>query len=500
MVRIKRILMALAALLTLGTGAAAQTVEDRIELRIMTFNIWLGGDQVNLGRVLDAIRAADADIVCLQEPEGQTRRLAEMLGWPYASERRHVISKYPLFEPATEEADYVLAELVPGRFVAIANIHLTADPYGPYAVRDGQTPEEVLALEEETRVPEIEPYIAALSALAEDGVPVFLAGDFNVPSHLDWTEAVAAQRPQVRFPLEWPVSKLLADAGFRDTYREAHPDPVARLGITWSPGYPVPHLEPEEAVDRIDQVHVHGDAVTVASRIVGEVGGLDVDIGIAPWPSDHRAVVSTFAVAPGAAPEMVSIDRRAVTTGDTLAVRFHAATADGRIEDGRVVVLAAGAPPTDALMVMPTNDGTDRRSPVPFGTASLEPGVYDAALLDAEGRELARAPFWLQAPGSRPEVSVDRDDYADHEPIQVTWRNAPGHRRDWLGIYAAGDPDQQNYLAFAYTGAAIEGTTVFDEEMMGGPLDGGDYEVRLMRDDGYVTLAVSPRFSISTPP
>ena len=60
-------------------------------------------------------------------------------------------------------------------------------------------------------------------------MPVFLTGDMNSPSYLDWT-AVAAVRPQVAYPLVWPVSKALADAGFRDSYRDAYPDPVARPG------------------------------------------------------------------------------------------------------------------------------------------------------------------------------------------------------------------------------------------------------------------------------
>jgi len=483
-------------ILLLATPAPAQ---DSVEVKIMTFNIWLGGDQVNLTRTLDAIRAAEADIVLLQEAEGQTRPLAAALGWPYASERHHAIAKYPLFEPAAPEADYLFVELVPGRFVAVANIHLTSDPYGPYAVREGQTAEQVVELERETRLPEIESYIALLAPLAETGLPVFAGGDFNAPSHLDWTPAMAAQRPQVRYALEWPVSKALADAGFRDSYREVHVDPIARVGITWSPGYPVPRLEANEAVDRIDQIHALGNARTIASRIVGEAGGADVDIAIAPWPSDHRAVVSTFAVVPGPAPAMVSLDRRAVAVGEPLAARFHAATADGRIEDGRVAVVASGQASTAPLMFMPTNNGTDRGSIVYFGTAALPPGAYDAVLIAADGAELARAPFWIQAPGAVPEVSVDEADYADHEPIAVTWNNAPGHRRDWLGLYRAGDPDQLNYLTFLYTGAAIAGTAVFDEAVIGGPLESGDYEVRLMRDDAYLLLATAP-FSVSEPP
>jgi endonuclease/exonuclease/phosphatase family metal-dependent hydrolase len=498
--KIRYILTSFVMLLALATAASAQTGDDAVELRIMIFNVWLGGDQVNIGRVYDAIRAAKADIVLLQEPEGQTREFAAALGWPYASERHHIISQYPLFDPPAGDADYAFAEIRPGRFVAVADIHLTSDPYGPYAVRDGKTAEEVMTIETETRLPEIGPYITVLSPLAASGVPVFIGGDFNAPSHLDWTAAAVGARPQLRFPLEWPVSKALADAGFRDSYREMHPDPVANPGITWTSGYPVPHREANEAIDRIDQIYALGNSTTVASQIVGETGGPDIDIGITPWPSDHHAVVSTFKAVPGPAPAMVSLDRRAVTVGEPLAVRFHAADSeDGRIEGGHIAIVAAGGDPTKPLMSMASNDGTDRRSVVTFGSVLLKAGAYDAVLLDADGKELARAPFWMEEPGAVPTVSVDHPNYADTDKIVASWKNAPGNRRDWLGIYKAGDPDQMNYVAFVYTGAAIEGTATFDDSVIGGPLEAGDYEMRLMRDDAYLVLATTP-FSVSQVP
>lgn len=490
----------LLALLSVASTDTARAEDNMVDLRIMTFNIWLGGDQVNLNRTIDAIRAAGADVVLLQEPDGQTRRIAALLGWPHASDRRHIVSRFPLFEPGSPDADYSFIELVPGGFVAAANIHLTSEPYGPNAVRDGKSPEDVLTIEKDTRLSEIEPYIAPLSQLAAAGTPVFIGGDFNAPSHLDWTEATKAARPQVRFALEWPVSKALADAGFRDSFREVHPDPTKTPGITWPAGYPVPHLEANEVFDRIDQLYALGNATTVASQIIGEPGGQDVATGIAPWPSDHRAVVSTFKVAPGPAPAMVSIEPRVVSPGDALTVRVHAATADGRIEDGRVAVVAAGQPAADPLMLLPTNSGSDRRSVMSFGTSQLTAGVYDAVLSAPDGSELTRASFWVKEPGTAPTVAADRADYADNEPIVVSWTHAPGHRKDWLGIFRAGDPDQSGHVGMVYTGAAIEGSLTIDETMLGGPLEAGDYEVRLMRDDGYVTLAVSEPFSVSEPP
>ena len=95
------------------------------------------------------------------------------------------------------------------------------------------------------------------------------------------------------------MSRALADAGFRDSYREVHPDPVAVPGFTWTPGGP--ESVPNEVHDRIDWVLASGRARAVESEIVGERGGPDVDIAIEPYPTDHRGVVSTFVVEAGRA-------------------------------------------------------------------------------------------------------------------------------------------------------------------------------------------------------
>jgi hypothetical protein len=86
--------------------------------------------------------------------------------------------------------------------VAFANVHLPSDPYGPDAVRDGASPEAVLALERTARLPFIQPVLAVLQPLIEQNIPVFLTGDFNAPSFTDWTEAMVGSRPFVRYPLD----------------------------------------------------------------------------------------------------------------------------------------------------------------------------------------------------------------------------------------------------------------------------------------------------------
>jgi endonuclease/exonuclease/phosphatase family metal-dependent hydrolase len=97
---------------------------------------------------------------------------------------------------------------------------------------------------------------------------VVLTGDFNTPSHLDWPD------------VEWPVTKAAEEAGLRDSYREAHPDPAADPGHTW------PRVHPEhedgscrpEPQDRIDYVLHNGQGLKVLDSRTSVSGAPR------PWP------------------------------------------------------------------------------------------------------------------------------------------------------------------------------------------------------------------------
>ena len=45
------------------------------------------------------------------------------------------------------------------------------------------------------------------------------------------------------------------------------------------------------------------------------------DISVDPWPSDHRAVVSTFEIEPAPAPDLVIVEPSRVAIGDEFTVR-----------------------------------------------------------------------------------------------------------------------------------------------------------------------------------
>jgi hypothetical protein len=496
----------------------------------MTFNIFYGGDETNLdnlnwvmnpngnedtlNQVVQAIRASDANVVGIQEGCLNVGRIAEMLGW-YSCERLQIISQFPLIDPSGGNGLYIFVEPLPARIAALSNVHLPADPYGPYEVRDGATWEEVMELEETVRLlgshesPAIIEHIEVLPQLASQGIPVFLTGDFNSPSYLDWTQEVADIRDVVSYPVEWPATKALADVGFRDSYRDIHSDPVEHPGFTWTalPGVLEGAVDELEVHDRIDLILAAGPSTTLNSQLLGEPGNPDVNIVVDPWPSDHRAMVSTFDVELGEMPALVAVDQRRLEVGDALNVRFHAS---GEIGEEIAIIPADG----DAVVAsQPTGGATD--GTISFDTIALPPDSYEAVLMSWQGEEVASIPFWLYDIGAETIVTTSKSVYEAGETIEVSWTNAPGMFGDWLGLYH-GDNNGKNpvmdvvyagygggnehYLYYEYTHGTIEGTNTFTEASVLGygvwPLQPGKYEIRLLLDDGYSLISSSPQFVV----
>jgi endonuclease/exonuclease/phosphatase family metal-dependent hydrolase len=182
-----------------------------------------GGTTIDFAKVVEAVRAADPDVVGLEEAETNTGRLARGLGWKYYSNGMQLLSKYPILEPSGSDGLYVLIHVQPGACVAVSNVHLPSEKYGPHLIRVGKSAEEVVANEGKVRLPSIQRQLEVLPPLADKGIPVFMMGDFNAPSHLDYTAAVVGTRDYVKYVVEWPVSKAVEAGGFRDSWREVYP-------------------------------------------------------------------------------------------------------------------------------------------------------------------------------------------------------------------------------------------------------------------------------------
>jgi hypothetical protein len=208
-----------AALARLASPAPAAAEQ----LTVMTFNVWYGGGQVEFDRIGDAIEAAGADVVGLQEPEGQLRRIAEAAGMSYMDDSLHLISRYPIHPAQRGGIRVAYVALSPRRVVAVSNVHLPASPYGPHLVRDGRPPAQVLRNERATRLGEIRALPAAVGQARRPRRSDLPAGRLNSPSHLDWTPA----NPRVR------LSAPLAGCRPRSSGRASATPTARRIPTRW---------------------------------------------------------------------------------------------------------------------------------------------------------------------------------------------------------------------------------------------------------------------------
>ncbi len=464
------------ALAAHGAPAAAVERGEAVTLRVMSFNVWYGGEQVSLAKIGEAIRAADADIVGVQEADVNLERVAEAAGMPFVDPRRRLLSRWPIFDSGTGErtetgpspysttaldrsALHAWVMVRPGKVVAVSNVHLSSG-----------------ADEDATRRAEAGPLVA-LGRLGAAGTPVFLTGDFNSTSHLD----AARGRDTV-------VTRLLAGAGLRDSFREANPDATARPGHTFTPGAPHAAGRPAGRQSRIDYVFTAGRSETLASQVVGEAGGPVTDIAIFPWPSDHRALVSTFRVVPVDAPALIAATPRLVEQpGATVFLRTWDPSGPG----WTALVVRRGAGPEGALTGV-SDMPHDWQRMIPVSTIGLEPGDYDALLVGEDGAVLRRCAFTIATPGAQPGIEAVTATMRPGEVVRTRWRDAPGALRDWVGVYRRGEVDVSQYLGFIYTEAAFAGEASFQPGPGGRPLAPGDYELRLMHDESYVVLAKAP--------
>lgn len=281
---------------------ASQIMEKLQTIRIMTFNIAVGGRQIQDGAtIIEAIDLAQADFVGIQEAHGNGPWFQEQLAtsqkrdWYISSPDDYdslILSRFPIQRNAPGGG--VEIELANGQKLAIFNRHLRGYPYGPYDLRDGKSPEEVIE-NEAFHVNQIQETIDSIEFYREEGWLVFLTGDFNTPSHLDWTPENAASN--YNLAIDWPLSKELEKHHLRDTFRVMWPDPISRPGYTWTEGwYPPKVSDPNEKFDRIDFIYFSGDDLQlVDSRVLGyDKKNPSTDIEVQPWGTDHRAVVSTF--------------------------------------------------------------------------------------------------------------------------------------------------------------------------------------------------------------
>lgn len=276
------------ALLLLATTSLSSATPVT-QIKVMSFNIWVSGGD-SLSQCIDAINTSGADLVGLQECNAATAQtIATSLGfYVLPAGDCSIVSRYPILSSQViGNSRGVTVELSPGQRAHLFNCHLAAYPYGPYWLKDGSNTTAIINLENTARTGDLNQLLAAMQPSLAGPEPVFLVGDFNAPSHLDYTD------------FNWPTSIACTNAGLGDSYHELHPTnrkfpapfTFDEPGVTWTPKT---NQEPEGVFDRIDFVYYsRGDGANPTNSTE-----LDHRNGTNPWPSDHRAVITTFAITP----------------------------------------------------------------------------------------------------------------------------------------------------------------------------------------------------------
>ncbi|GDX32194.1 hypothetical protein LBMAG15_11280 [Actinomycetes bacterium] len=454
---------------------------EPMKLRVLVYNIEYGGDK----STDQVIRKIDADVVGVLESYNRLPEIARKTGYPYYNVGLQLLSKYPILEPAGAGGLYSLIEVQPGYVIAFFNTHLDYVKYGPSRLARGVPAAQVLASENEVRAESIKILTPQIRDLVSSGYPVYLTGDLNTPSSLDYTKATVGSREGITASFQWPVSEALAQAGMRDTYREIHPNPVLVPGTTMVD----PDFRKGGFGDRIDYIYAGGPSRTLLSTVVGESNGPDVGIGFAKWTSDHRAVLSTFRVTPVALRTTIALDRRMLNQGDALKIRYHA---PGN-STTTIVVVPEGSDKSEAILTTVASES----GATAVATSALPPDGYDILMLSSDGKELARNSFWVRSTTAGVDLRSGKDVYQVGEPIDISWQDGPANRWDWIGVYRANaaNPNKDDYLLWGYVGGHDSGALppqVFGSMALGAqsqgkpwPLPPGNYRIHYLLTDQY---------------
>lgn len=311
-------LIATTAIACLTSVQATDPVADPAKLRVLVWNTERGSNPYGPDgrqRVIQLIRDTRPDVVLWQESyklENENLTLgqwvAKELGWnAWQSNSPHlcIVTPYEMLETFSHQAWHgVGAQLKDpqGRTFVAWSMWIDWRHFVSRASIDDPeiTDAELLELEAEKssrlkQARDLMQRIETLGQLALDE-PLLVGGDWNCPSHLDWTEATTAAFSHRR-ALPLPVSTLVHEKGFLDTFRTVHPDPVAMPGNTWSPLHEKRESGEPDPPERIDRLYLKNPAAgpklkpVRAHTLPEDWADAQLPRETSPFPSDHAAVV-----------------------------------------------------------------------------------------------------------------------------------------------------------------------------------------------------------------
>ena len=248
----------------LGSVGMLRAAEPSVtfSLKAMQMNIWKGGSMVEgaVGMIADEIIHSDADLIFLNELRNfqgenfilymvkELRRRGHIYYGEKSSLAVGVLSRFPI---ESQEVVFPCAKNEKGAILRVAAYaaHLDYRHYACYLPRgyDGSSWEkmdapvvdetEILAMNRKSyREEAISTFLRRSQSDIAQGFAVLLAGDFNEPSHLDWTVRTKNLWEHNGAIVNWSCSSMLYEKGFRDAYRTVYPNPVTHPGFTFPAG------------------------------------------------------------------------------------------------------------------------------------------------------------------------------------------------------------------------------------------------------------------------
>ncbi len=268
---------------------------DRIKVQV--WNIWHGGHRygqsVGVERTIDVLKRENADIIGLIETYGSGAIIADSLGYYFylISSNLSILSRYPIektipvFKPFNSGGAVI--DLGNYQKITFFDIWLHYLPNMCELVKGSRVLESFQKEELKTRASEINAILKEIRPWIDeaDKSPVIMVGDFNSDSHLDWSETYKTVHQGMVIP--FPVSISMEKTGFRDSYRQLHPNVFTSPGHTWSPLINPAAKQPDCIPCRIDYIYYKG------KKLVPYFSAA-IDHHPVFWPSDHGSVVTSF--------------------------------------------------------------------------------------------------------------------------------------------------------------------------------------------------------------
>lgn len=272
---------------------------DKQILKVLQWNIWHGGNHLGKDgreRIIDLIKATNADVVTMQEGYGSQEMIARGIGFhlqtPSPKDNLCLYSRYPVQAIKTNSKFFsnpCILSLPQGKKVYINGCWLRyayRPAYSSHCANYGMishkwaSEDSILGLTDIQRLlkNDLYPYV-------DQTMPVIIGGDFNSGSHLDWTGKAASLHFGYKAE-NLPISRYMYCEGFKDSFRELHRDELERGEGTFAVIYG------QSQTSRIDYIYYRGKGIIpISSKIMRTMPDID-DI----WPGDHAAVLTVFKI------------------------------------------------------------------------------------------------------------------------------------------------------------------------------------------------------------